>query len=62
MHTTLSRRPQADHPVTAARDTCCCDETVQCIHCRAKADEARAARRDAVIHSLALVRQRRGLR
>lgn len=57
-HTTLSRRPQADHVGTSTVDPRCCDAAERCVHC----DEARAARRDAVIQSLALVRQRRRVR
>ena len=59
MHTTPSRSAHADQLEAELRGASCCEGSGRCVDCRAKADEVRAARRDAVIHSLALVRPRR---
>jgi len=59
MHTTVSRSAHADlldAEVRAHR----CEQPARCADCRAKLDEVRAARRDALLHSVASVRLRRG--
>ena len=62
MHTTLRRSAHADHLEAEVRDARCCDDRARCADCRAKLDEVRAARRDALIHSVASVRPRRPVR
>jgi hypothetical protein len=62
MHTTLRRSAHADHLEAEVRDARCCDDLARCADCRAKLDEVRAARRDALIHSVASVRPRRPVR
>jgi hypothetical protein len=61
MHSTLSRSAHADQLEAEVRDARCCDEVKRCAKCQVKVDEVRAARRDAVMHSLATVRPRRPL-
>ena len=51
MHTILRRSAHADQ----------LDEADRCSGCRAKLDEVRAARRDAVLHAVATVRPRRAV-
>ncbi len=62
MQTTLSRSAYADQLEAELRAAGCCDAADQCDHCRATTDEIRAARRDAIVHSLTLVRPRRHAR
>ncbi len=62
MHTILRRSAHADQLEAEVRDARCCDEAGRCSGCRVKLDEVRAARRDAVLHSIASVRPRRALR
>ncbi len=59
MHTTLSRSAHVDQLEAELRDARCCDELRRCVDCRAKITEIRAARRDTLIHTLAIVRPRR---
>jgi hypothetical protein len=61
MHTILRRSAHADQLEAEVRDAPCCDDLARCATCRAKLDEVRAARRDAVLHSIASVRPRRAL-
>jgi len=59
MHATLSRSAHADQLEAEVRDAHCCEHLGGCAECRVKLDEVRAARRDALIHSVASVRSRR---
>lgn len=59
MYATLSRSAHADQLEAEVREAHCCEHLTRCADCRAKLDEVRAARRDALIHSVASVRQRR---
>jgi hypothetical protein len=52
MYDTLSRSAHADQLEAEVRDAHCCDYLARCADCRAKLDEVRAARRDALIHWL----------
>ena len=61
MHTSLRRSAHADQLEAEVRDARCCDELDRCADCRVKLDEVRAARRDAVLHSIASVRPRRAV-
>ena len=61
MHTTLSRSAHADQLEAEVRDAHCCEHPARCADCQAKLDEVRAARRDALIHSVASVRPRRAV-
>ncbi len=58
-NTTVGRSAHADQLEAEVRDAGCCDDSARCSACRAKLDEVRAARRDAVIHSITSVRPRR---
>lgn len=51
-HTTLRRSAHADQLEAEVRDARCCEPLARCLACRSKLDEVRAARRDALIHSL----------
>ncbi len=61
MHATLTRSAHADRLEAEVRDAHCCTRRSRCTDCRAKLDEVRAARRDALIHSVASVRPRRAM-
>jgi hypothetical protein len=61
IHTILRRSAHADQLEAEVRDARCCDDTARCPSCAAKLVEIRAARRDAVLHSIASVRPRRSL-
>ncbi len=61
MHTTLSRSAHADQLEAEVRDARCCNDLARCADCQARLDEVRAARRDALIHSVASLRPRRAL-
>ncbi len=61
MHTATSRSARADQLHAEVRDADCCDVIARCAGCRAKLDEVRAARRDALIHSVTSVRPRRAV-
>jgi hypothetical protein len=64
MHTTLtlSRSAHADVVGAASRDAGCCEAEARCAGCEARAQEMRAARRDAIIHSVSVMRPRRHVR
>ena len=59
MHTTLNRNAPADQFVPQLHHARCCDALAPCPNHRAELHEIRAARRDAVIHSLSTMRARR---
>jgi len=59
MNPVLRRSAHADQLEAEVRDACCCEEIARCAECRAKLAEVRAARRDALLHSIASVRPRR---
>jgi hypothetical protein len=59
MHATLSRRARAHQPVMDPPGARCRDRQALCPSCEAEAREIRAARRDAIIHSLGTRRHRR---
>lgn len=61
MVTTLSRSASADQLEAHVRDATCCVAPARCADCHARLDEVRAARRDALIHALTSVRQRRAV-
>lgn len=61
-HTILRRSANADQLEAEVRDALCCHDLAPCAGCQAKLDEVRAARRDALLHSIASVRPRRALR
>lgn len=62
MQTTVRRSSHADHLEPEVRAASCCDAHARCADCQAQLDEDRAARRDALIHSVARVRPRRAVR
>lgn len=62
MHTTLSRSAHADQLEAEVRDAHCCNDLARCTDCQARLDEVRAARRDALLHSVASLRPRRAVR
>ncbi|WP_297739777.1 hypothetical protein [Nocardioides sp.] len=59
MEITLSRSAYAGQLEARAREAQCCESFARCADCRAKRDEIRAARRDALIHCVSLNRPRR---
>lgn len=59
MQAALRRSAHADQLEAEVREARCCAEQTRCATCRAKLDEVRAARRDALLHSIASVRPRR---
>ncbi len=59
IHTIVRRSAHADQLEAEVRDATCCDEGARCAGCRARLEEVRAIRRDAVLHSIASVRPRR---
>lgn len=61
MHTIVRRSAHADQLEAEVRDARCCVDLARCAGCQAKLDEVRAARRDALLHSIASVRPRRPL-
>lgn len=61
MRNILHRSAHADQLEAEVRDALCCVDHARCAACRSKLDEVRAARRDAVLHSLSSVRPRRVL-
>ncbi len=62
IHARVRRSAHADQLDAEVRDARCCDDDARCVSCRAKLDEVRAIRRDAVLHSISSVRPRRALR
>lgn len=61
MNTVLRRSAHADQLEAEVRDARCCTDLARCVDCQAKLAEVRAARRDALLHSIASVRPRRAL-
>ena len=61
-HTTVGRSAHADQLEAEVRDARCFDDRARCAGCRASLAEVRAARRDALLHSIALMRPRCALR
>ncbi len=61
-NTVVGRSAYADQLEAAVRDAQCCEEVARCCACQALLVEVRAARRDALLHSIASVRPRRPLR
>jgi len=59
MRSVLSRSAHADQLEAEVRDAMCCVPTDRCWDCQVKLGEVRAARRDAVLHSMSAVRPRR---
>ncbi len=62
MRTVLSMSAHADQLEAEVRDAPCCVVTERCWGCEIKLGEVRAARRDAILHSISIVRPRRALR
>ena len=62
MRTVLSRSANADQLEAEVRDATCCVATDRCWACEIKLGEIRAARRDAVMHTIGSVRPRRAHR
>ena len=60
MRTIVSRSAHADQLEAEVRDALCCAATDRCLSCHRKLAEVRAARRDAVLHAVA-VRPRRSV-
>lgn len=61
MHTVRSRNAYADQLEADGRFAHCRDDLARCAECRAKTEERRAARRDALIHAVASLRLRRAV-
>ncbi|HEX5919906.1 MAG TPA: hypothetical protein VFY76_18750 [Nocardioides sp.] len=59
MGSVLSRSAHADQLEAEVRDAMCCVPTDRCWECQVKLGEVRAARRDALLHSMSTVRPRR---
>ena len=59
MRSVVSRSAHADQLEAEVRDATCCVVTDRCWSCEVKLGEVRAARRDAVLHSISTVRPRR---
>ena len=62
MRTTLNSRAHADQLENEVRAAHGCEDLAHCADCQAKLDEIRAARRDALIHSVGSVRPRGAVR
>ena len=62
MRTVLSRSAHADQLEAEVRDAMCCAVNCRCSACEMKLDEVRAARRDALLHTISTVRPRRSPR
>lgn len=62
MRSTVSRSANADQLEAEVREATCCVATDRCWACQVKLGEVRAARRDAVLHSISSVRPRRSAR
>ncbi len=62
MRTVLSRSAHADQLEAEVRDAACCSAIDRCWSCEVKLGEVRAARRDAVLHTMGTVRPRRSRR
>ncbi len=61
MRTTLSRSAHDGQLVAEVSEVRCCQDLSPCARCLARGDEVGAARRDALIHSVASVRPRRAV-
>jgi hypothetical protein len=59
MGSVLSRSAHADQLEAEVRDAMCCVPTDRCWECQVKLGEVRAARRDALLHTMSTVRPRR---
>jgi hypothetical protein len=59
MRSVLSRSAHADQLEAEVRDATCCVATDRCWSCEVKLGEVRAARRDAVLHTISTLRPRR---
>ena len=59
MGSALSRSAHADQLEAEVRDAMCCVPIDRCWECQVKLGEVRAARRDALLHSMSTVRPRR---
>jgi hypothetical protein len=59
MRTVVSRSAHADQLEAEVRDAVCCVAARRCSSCQAKLGEVRAARRDAILHTISSVRPRR---
>jgi hypothetical protein len=59
MRTVLSRSAHADQLEAEVRDATCCVATDRCWACEVKLGEVRATRRDALLHTISMVRPRR---
>ena len=59
MGSALSRSAHADQLEAEVRDAMCCVPIDRCWECQVKLGEVRAARRDALLHSMSMVRPRR---
>lgn len=62
MRSAVSRSAHADQLEAEVRDATCCVATDRCWSCEVKLGEVRAARRDALIHSIGRIRPRRHVR
>ena len=62
MRTVLSRSAHADQLEAEVRDATCCVVTGRCWACEIKLGEVRAVRRDALLHTISMVRPRRSAR
>lgn len=62
MRSMLSRSAHADQMEAEVRDASCCAATDRCWACEVKLGEVRAARRDALLHSIGTLRPRRSVR
>ena len=62
MRTVLSRSAHADQLEAEVRDAGCCAASHRCGACEIKLGEIRAARRDALLHTISTVRPRRSAR
>ncbi|WP_374456736.1 hypothetical protein [Nocardioides sp.] len=62
MRSVVGRSAHADLLEAEVRNATCCVATDRCWSCEVKMGEVRAARRDAVLHSMSRVRPRRHVR
>ena len=62
MRSVVGRSAHADQLEAEVRDATCCVAIDRCWACEVKLGEVRAARRDALLHTISSVRTRRHLR
>ncbi|GAA1919076.1 hypothetical protein [Nocardioides hwasunensis] len=62
MRSVLSGSAHADQLEAEVREATCCVATDRCWACEVKVGEVRAARRDALLHTMSVVRPRRAAR